>query len=307
MLRRNLPDEWITWGKSPPEYWSSIINDPELHPEIRDNSVTVYYCGAALIRNLSLVGDSVTGDVHFKYVPIREPVGSKYLKMIGNSDGLSFEIEVELLSLENCSHDILSDYKRIMRSVGLNPESHIVHKITSRPENSIVDQEIKFQIPGETNSDKIDICHFDTTHNCLAFVEVKGIHDPRLKSNTDDAPEVIQQLKSYRERIDENYKEIIKAYQTTVALKRQIGLAGRIKSIPQSGPSRLMKKTLLVIGGCNKNEVKSILDGQGEWKALHEGVEKEASGLIVCGNDGCALDLRTGRQRILFDDSVFDA
>ena len=313
MLRRNLPDGWITWGESPPEYWSSIINDPELHPEIRDNSVTVYYRGAALIRNLTLKGDSITGDVHYKYipmrdkcVPIREPAGSKYLKITGNLDGLSFENAVQPPSLENCSHDILRRNKlMVVRSVERNPESYTVHKIISCPENLIVDQEIKFQIPGETNSDRIDICHFDTTHNCLAFVDVKWVDDPRLKSNTDGASDVLQQLQSYRERIEQNYQEIIEAYQTTVALKRNIGLAGRIDGIPQEGPNKLMRKTLLVIGGCSTIDEFCILNGEGEWKALREGVEQEAAGLILCGTNGCSLKLQPGRRCLSLDDSVY--
>ena len=306
MLRRNLSDEWGNWGEKPPIYWSSIINDPDLHPEIRDNKVTVYYRGAALIRDLTLENKIFTGEVHFKYVPIREPAGSKYLKVSGNSEGLKFKSIVEPLPLENCNAHILEEYKRMMRSVADNPESSIVHSIVSKNGNTVIDQEIKFQLAGDSKSDKIDVCHFDTTHNSLTFVEVKGKHDSRLKSRTDDPPEVIHQLKRYREQIESHYQEIINAYQSTIKLKQRIGLGNRLSAVPQGTLSLLMKKIVLVIGGCTKSEVASILNGEGDWAALRSGVEKEAAGLILCGTDGCKLNLVPHRQCLVFDDSVFD-
>ncbi len=306
MLRRNLPDEWITWGESPSEYWSSIINDLELHPEIRDNTVTVYYRGAALIRNLSPSGDTFIGDVHFKYVPVHTTDGSEYLRFSGNAQGLRFENNLEPQNLGDCGQDVLNEYKRKMRSVVQHGESQIIHHIASHPANVIIDQEIPLQTTGSPTSEKLNLCHYDTQHQSAVFVKISMIHDPRLKADADQVPEIIQQLKRFREQIEKHHQTMIDTYQRTVAIKRQIGLSERVEAIPPSGPSQLMKKVLLVIGGCSQHDVESVLNGEDEWSDFRDAVEKEAAGLILCGTAGCPLVLETGSQSLIFDKSVYN-
>lgn len=282
MLRRNLSDEWITWGETPPEYWSSIINDPELHPEIRGKTVSVYYRGVTLIRNLTLSGETFTGDIHFKYVPVGTSNDSDYLRFSGNTQGLRFENNLEPQNLGDCGQDVLNEYKRKMRSVANNLESQIIHSIVSHPENMIIDQEIPLQSTGISHSEKVNLCHYDIHHKCGVFVKVSMIHDPRLKADPDHVPEIIQQLKRFREQIEKHHQTFIDSFQKTVAIKRQIGLSERFEAIPPSGPSRLMKKVLLIIGGCSQQDIESVLNGEGEWSVFREAVEKEAAGLILC-------------------------
>ena len=307
MLRCNLPDEWITWGNSPPRYWSSIINDPELHPEIRGKTVSVYYRGATLIRNLSLSDEALTGDIHFKYVPVSTSNGSEYLIFSGNAQGLQFENNLEPQNLGDCGQDVLNEYKRKVRSVVQHGESQIIHHIASHPANVIIDQEIPLQTTGSPTSEKLDLCHYDTQHQSAVFVKVIMIHDSRLKADADQVPEIIQQLKRFREQIEKHHQTIIDTYQKIVAIKRQIGLSERVEAIPPSGPSRLMKKVLLVIGGCSQQDIESMLNGEGEWSGFREAVEKEAAGLILCGTAGCSLVLETGSQTLIFDKSVYNA
>lgn len=264
MLRRNLPNEWTTWGNDPPEFWSSIINDPELHPEVRDNTVTVYYRGAALIRNLSLSDETLTGDVHFKYVPVSTSNGSEYLKFSGNAQGLQFENSLEPQHLGDCGQDVLNEYKRKMRSVVHYGESQVLHHITSHPANVIIDQEIPLQTTGIPSSEKLNLCHYDTHHKCNVFVKVSMIHDPRLKADPNHIPEIIQQIKRFSGQIEKHHHAMIETAQTTIVIKRQIGLSERVEAIPLSGPSQLMKKVLLVIGGCSQQDIESVLNGEGE-------------------------------------------
>lgn len=306
MLRRNLPDEWITWGESPPECWSSIINDPELHPEIRDNTVTVYYRGAALIRNLILSGETLSGDVHFKYVPVSTSNGSEYLNFSGNTQGLQFENDLEPRHLGNCGQVVLNEFKRKMRSVVRHGESQVLHHVASHPANVIIDQEILLQTTGSSPSEKLNLCHYDTQHQSAVFMKISIIHDPRLKADADQVPEIIQQLKRFREQIEKHHHALIETSQKTVAIKRQIGLSERFEAIPPSGPSRLMKKVLLVIGGCSQQDIESVLNGEGDWSIFRNAVKKEAAGLILCGMTGCLLVLETGSQSLIFDTSVYN-
>jgi hypothetical protein len=307
MSKPTLPDELIMWGESPPGYWSSIINDPELHPEIRDNTITVYYRGAALIRNLSLSGDTFTGDIHFKYVPVSTSNGSEYLNFSGNAQGLQFENSLEPQHLGDCGQDVLNGFKRKMRSVVHNGQSQVLHHIASHPANVIIDQEIPPQATGNSPSEKLNLCHYDTQHQSAVFVKVNMIHDPRLKADADEVPEIIQQLKRFREQIEKHHQTLIDTCQKIVAIKRQIGLSERVEAIPLSGPSQLMKKVLLVIGGCSQQDVESMLNGEGKWSDFRDTVEKEAAGLILCGTAGGPLVLETGSQSLIFDTSVYNS
>ncbi|HCO23423.1 MAG TPA: hypothetical protein DIT97_10325 [Gimesia maris] len=307
MSKPHLSDDWLAWGETLPEHWSSIINDPELHPEIRDNSVTAYYRGAALIRNLSPSGETFTGDVHFKYVPVHTTDGSEYLRFSGNAQGLRFENNLEPQNLGDCGQDVLNEFKRKMRSVVQHSESQIIHHIASHPANVIIDQEILLQTTGSSLSEKLNLCHYDTQHQSTVFVKINMIHDSRLKADADQVPEIIQQLKRFREQIEKHHQTMIDTYQRTVAIKRQIGLSEGVEAIPPSGPSQLMKKVLLVIGGCSQQDIESVLNGEGEWSVFREAVEKEAAGLILCGMTGSPLVLEPGSQSLIFDTSVYNA
>ncbi|MBN71463.1 MAG: hypothetical protein CME32_19540 [Gimesia sp.] len=266
----------------------------------------MYYRGAALIRNLSPSGDTFIGDVHFKYVPVHTTDGSEYLRFSGNAQGLRFENNLETQHLGDCGQDVLNEYKRKMRSVVHSGESQVLHHIASHPANVIIDQEIPLQTTGSPTSEKLNLCHYDTQHQSAVFVKISMIHDPRLKADADQVPEIIQQSKRFREQIEKHHHAMIETSQRTVAIKRQIGLSERVKPIPPSEPSRLMKKVLLVIGGCNQQDIESVLNGEGEWSDFRDAIEKETAGLILCGMTGCPLALEKCSQSLIFDTSMYN-
>lgn len=302
MLRRQLSDQMIELLTPT---LRQIVDDWELQVEIRDEAVTIYHRGAALLRDIHLENGRLTGAIHYKYVPLRRPEGSDYLRISGDDDGFGFESVPQPLALGRLTPEVLVKYKRMMKSVSRNPEADIVHGIVSRPENRIVDQELKFQESGLPEADKIDLCHFDAGLNCLALVEVKGLHDSRLQARDDEAPEVIDQLRRYRSRIEQHREEIVRACEDSIALKRRLGFSVRLQGIPESGPPSLMRKPVLVIGGCSRDDVRSMLDENSEWQVLMEGLAEEASAVVLCGRNGCCLNLKNGRQTRMFDASIF--
>jgi hypothetical protein len=299
MLIRRLPKQFFD---NTPAFLKAMIADPELHPEIRNNSLTVYYRGAALIRDLRVSGNEFTASVNYKYIPIRTPERPSSVPLVSTNGSLDFDCDPHALAIGQSNRDVLTAYKRMIRSVHRSsPECKIVHEIVCRTKNLIVDQEIEFQQPGESSPDKIDICHYDSVLNCLAFVEVKGLHDGRLYSKTRDLPEVVDQLRRYRERIAEDRKRTSKALQNVVAIKRQLGLKGRLKGVPANEPLRLLRKPVLLIGDCTRSDVQQIINGRGTWKPLVDALGDEAAGLILCGKSGGDLDLSEGRQKLVFD------
>lgn len=301
MIRRHLSDSLIEFLEP---LLSGIVDDWELQAEIRDEAVTIYYRGAALVRDLRLNGDHLAGSVHYKYVPLGRPDASEYLTVGGDGNGLTFESVPQPLAPGKLPAEVVRNYKRMMRSVSGNPEAAIVHGIVSRPENRIVDQELKFQESGVPEADKIDICHFDLGLKCLALVEVKGLHDTRLRSRDGNVPEVIDQLRRYRTRIETWRDSIVDGCTSSTTLKRRLGFAVRLDGIPESEPLKLMRKPVLVIGGCSRDDVRTIVNGSDEWQLLMEGVKKVAAGVIVCGLNGCNLRLHNGGHSRVFDTDV---
>ena len=131
--------------------------------------------------------------------------------------------------------------------------------------------------------------------NCLAFVEVKGIHDTRLEPGANDLPEVIDQLQRYGRRIEQQRAVILEDYQRVVALKGRLGLAERLSGVPSNGPTSLLRKPVLVIGHCTHDDVQAIVGCHEKWVPLMDGIREFAAGLILCGRAGCRLNLEQGR------------
>lgn len=302
-MPRNLPEDFFENAEFR-RFLANVSQDIELFPEIRNGSVTIYYRGAALIRDMRVQDGQIVGQVHFKYIPVHSPDNSNYVTLQLGTTGLTFPQSLAPLAIGFGDSRVLSEYKRTMRSVSHNLECLIVHEIVCRHHNLILDQEIKFQTSGEPEADKIDICHFDSHLNCLTFVEVKGIHDPRLEPGANDLPEVVDQLQRYGRRIEQQRAAILDDYQRVVALKRRLGLAERLIGVPSNGPTSLLRKPVLVIGHCTQVDVQAIVGRHEKWVPLLDGIKEFAAGLILCGRDGCRLNLEQGRQVIIFDATV---
>lgn len=312
MLPRSLSDKLV--GFLTP-LLTNIVDDWELQAEIRDESVTVYYRASALLRDcrLNRRKDGLVASVHAKYVPLSPGHSSKYLRLFG-SVGRGFDFAATPLArpLMLFEDETVQAYKKMICFTNRGREDDIVHRLVSRKDNRIVDQELTFEEPREKKATKhkIDLCHFDIPRQLLALVEVKGIHDSRLRSRRDgEKPEVIHQLRGYRTRAENHRTDIIKACQSSIELKRRLGFANRLEGVPQeAGSLRLMAKPILVIGNCKADDISSILDRKGKWASLLDDLSDDAAGLVLLGDnkedkDGCSLDLKDGDPRSV----VFDA
>jgi hypothetical protein len=303
-MPRSLPDEFFSSAEFR-KFFQNISADPELYPAIRNGSVTIYYRGAALIRDLRVQDGQVVGKVHCRYIPANPPDKSSVVPLQLGAGGLSISQSAASIAIGFGTPSVLSEYKRTMRSVSRNLESSIVHEIVRRHQNVILDREIKFQSPGQTVSDTIDVCHFDTHLNCLAMVDVKGIHDIRLEAADNQIPEVVERLQRSCFWIEQHRAAIQEDYQQVVRLKRRIGLTERLSGVPANGPAALLKKPVLVIGNCKRKEMQAILGRQKKWVPLLDSIKNHAAGLILCGNAGCRLNLDPRQQVIVFDSTVF--
>ncbi len=181
MLMRNLSSDFVNALQNC-SWWNNICADRELQPEIRDNKITVYFAGAALIRDLHFSKGKFLADIHHKYIPVSSPEDSRYVSIVAQNEGIIFNDSVQPLILGNCNRDVLVEYKwKIWYLSG--DEQKTLFDIVINNNNQIIDQEIEFLLPEESSHDEINMCHYDSFLNCLALVVVKRIHDFRFKPN----------------------------------------------------------------------------------------------------------------------------
>lgn len=297
MIRRAASEQLVSALKEN-EFWRNIVKDTELQPEIRDDKITVYYRAAALLREMSLNGHVLTASIREAYVPVVRRGGC--LTLTASDGGLQFDQAPGVLAIAKAEEKTLEAYKmQIEADQGPSSEGSIVQAICDYPRNLILDQEIAFQ-DSDSSRDKIDLCCIAPDKK-LVFVEVKRLDDDRLqKDETTQEREVVGQLKAYCSRIEENQSELIETYRNVLRLKQSIGLGDRYEGVAPNDINELVKKPVLVIGQCSRNDVRRILDGDGEWEGFVAAVQEVSSALILCGTNGCAINLSRGRQKKVF-------
>ena len=303
LFRRHLSDQFIQALKANP-FWRNICSDRELQPEIRNNVVTVYFCGQALVRELCFHKGTLRASIHHKFVPLQRRSPSIYQSIVWKSpSGFTFEEKLLPQLLEDGRPVVLRAYKRLMKFEA-GPEDRLQQEIVTGPKNLIVDQQVEFPIPG---SNKIDLCYYDPSLQKIVLAEIKRKDDVRLLVPTDE-PEVIGQLRSYMKTIQRQQDHILTELAEVIRLKRELGLGDRLRGVPE-GDLRLESKPLLVIGNCTDADVRQIqnapknLQDANPWSGLWKHLGKVACGLIACGPKGCRLAIRGGGgQRWWFGD-----
>ena len=294
LFRRNLSQEFVETLKHNP-FWTTVCSDRQLQPEIRNNVVTIYFCGQALIRDLRLQGGNLSGSVHHKFVPLQKMNPSIYLPVTWKSPkGFAFEEQLLPQIPGEGKPEIVNAYKRLMKFEA-GPEDLLQQAIICQPHNLIIDQQVEFPIEG---SNKIDICYYDPSIEKIVFAEIKRKDDVRLIGPNEE-PEVIAQLRAYGETIQKQQDAILAAITKVIRLKRELGLGDRLQGIPEDG-LKLEPKPLLVIGNCNDQDVSQIQNTRklprngGPWSPLWKHLEHVACGLIACGPKGCRMSIRGG-------------
>lgn len=296
MIRRQLSDDLVKALVNSP-FWRNIIADRELHPEIRDDRVTVYYSGCAIMRELNSQRGQLRCSVSLQHVPFDRDDSREATLICSNQHGLEFEAKPEPIPLGLGNTSVIAAYKA---AVCIRPEQKLLGAVLNHQNNAgiVVDQEIAF--PG--NNGRIDLCYFDCNLKKLAFVEIKRVNDRRLLSCGGMAPEVLTQLKNYADRFAAERECILEAFRQTIKLKRGLGLEERVSNIPEGNPSDLLMQPILAIGGCDTETVNSIRNGDDRWQPLMESLPDLAAGLYLFGDSGFTLGLRPGGQTLVWPD-----
>lgn len=255
-------------------FWPRIVDDRDLFPEVRgtteDPAVTVYYRGAALLRELRLVGDRLEGRTHVKYLPLGEPGSTEVLLTTGpDRSGLAADQLPSPIQFGDADPVVLDRFKAQIRNQ--NPtaarEGRLVGQLC-RAENLIVDQEITLT-RDDGVSDRVDLAVAHWGEPRVSLVEVKRLEDGRLYSPTGGMPEVVGQLERYRDALELHKDYLTRRFRNAVEAKQQLGLGGCFESWPGlSQPLVIDPRVILVIGGCNRDQVRAIQNREGIWSWL---------------------------------------
>lgn len=284
MPERRLPEELIEALINLP-IWPNVVADRDLCPEIRGGTVTIYYSGCGILRDLRLQDGSVVGSINVAHVPLTTK-GRRDLQLTWNPDlGFQFADTPIAVPLGRGDADVLRVYKAAAQ---IRPEQELLGAVLRHDNNQglVLDQEIAFS--GRT--ERIDLCYFDTRLQRLAFLELKRVDDSRLLSRRGEPPEVLDQLWRYAECLRVEEQNVLKSFRQCLELKRgRLGLSARTARIPETEDLQLCTRPILAIGGCDEALVRDILRGEGCWKPLMDGLPQVAASLYLCGDNGFKL------------------
>lgn len=294
MFSRSLSAGFVSRLCAAP-FWPNVIQNRFIHPEIRNESVTLYCRGSALIRDLRLDGDRWIARTHPTFIPLQSARGHDLELKCDDGNGFSFVVPPLPLSPALLSAETFAAYTARLpeRSEDLLKDAIICHE-----GNAILDQEVAFA-DTQSERDRVDLCAYIPGSNALALVEIKLIKDARLQPKNGEI-EVISQLNAYSERLFNQGSEILDAYRDVVRLKRRLGLERGLKSVPDNGPQSFLPKPLLVIGGCTDRDIGEIKAGNGRWDALMRELPAVSTSVILCGGP-CKLVLGRYGHTLCFD------
>jgi len=132
MPTRHLSDEWLN---NTPGFIASIADDWDLQPEIRDNSITVYYRGLPLFRDIRIEDGTITCSVNYECVPVHRPANHHVSFVFDDEAGFQFQNAPDAVALGKLEADVVDEYKRMAWSISQTPNCETVHRlvVTERP------------------------------------------------------------------------------------------------------------------------------------------------------------------------------
>jgi len=237
--------------EAPPAWWSALKNDKDLSVQVRkENYIDVYFNGGSIIRRLSYNRGGFSGEIHYKYVPLKGEAGG-YVKFDFNN-GVSID-QVNVLPLNNFSPNVLREIKD---NIGYHypPESEKgIQYSFIKNDPFYLDSEFQYYDSTQRKSIRIDLVRVDPSRSQIVFVEVKTMGDKRLYTN-----EIVEQLSSYNQFMLNYGTPLLSYYKKVFNIKRALGiLPGGLTEI-NINDYTLSAKTLLLFGDSQQEWIKSF-------------------------------------------------
>ena len=220
-------------------WWENIKNDSRLYIEIRkDNYINVYFEGGNVAKlEYRSKDNTIQTSTHSKYL---YGYGTGYVECSLDKDK---DLETIIKNIQKY-YSKTKDEKEKEKEKGKDKEEWSEKYIQSQYIINYRSKYIDSEFAYKDDSFDIRVDLIECINGELRFVELKTIDDGRMLKKTDDNPEVVEQVKAYKNFISKyNQKEkIVKYYQKVWEIKKDLGL-----TIPEKCPSSLAEKPLLLI------------------------------------------------------------
>ena len=211
-----------------PEWWCKALQFEGAYIDIRkDNTINIYYEGASLAK-IEWANGTVRATCHPKYL-----YGDRAQAYYKNGIAIYQHCEEELMRLgtEECrllrnAQMYYSDKEgKEVSDAEQKSEKKLQGEIVCRSKTLYIDSEFAHQYEeGSRHTIRIDLVR--VKDNKIQFVELKRIQDNRLlhEDSSEVTPEIITQIKEYRNFLKANKDSILAYYKKVIAIKRDLGL-----------------------------------------------------------------------------------
>lgn len=266
--------------------------DRDINIQVRGTYLNVY-CKMGNLLKIYMNGKEVACAVHYKYL-----VGAhtpEYIEVFPTGRDIAVQQSCDMVS------SILDDKNlRIVKrniSAYAGEEKRIQSRLVEKNKATILDVELAFSdsevlANSEDGNTRIDIANFDKNRNCLVFVELKQIFDPRLYSS-----EINDQIRKYVAFAQKHEPHLLEAYQNVLKVKRALGVILDGDYLAPADIQRVEHKPILAIAGYNQ----ALIDGMKDRivKGSPPLETSNLSGLYFFGID-VDLNLKKGTNKEVF-------
>lgn len=268
--------EELASGRHP--WWNRLVEisrtDRDINIQVRGSYLNVY-CKMGSLLKIHMQGKKVACQVHYKYL-----IGAhtpEYVQAFPTGD----DIVVGQKSCDMVS-SILDDRNfRIVKqniSTYAGEEKKIQSRLVEKNKDTILDVEIAFSdsevlADSEDGNTRIDVANFDKNRNCVIFVELKQIFDPRLYSS-----EMNDQIRKYVRFAEKHEVRLVEAYQNVLGAKRALGVISDADYLASADIQRVEHKPILAIAGYNQ----ALIDGMKE--RIVKGTNRNGSNALETSN-----------------------
>lgn len=198
-----------------PSWWKRFVNDPALYIEIRKgNQINVYFEGGRIARiHYSKMLQVFT---HYKYLGHPKPVKGSLYEECSSDIGQIVDNVIERVKAEYSqknSKDGPFDKEKWS-------EKYIQGTIIVKNKEIHLDSE--FAYTDQESDNRIDLIRCD--NGIVSFLELKRMDDSRMLHESDESPEIIDQMKRYEQFILKYKDCLLSYYQKVYDIKKGLNL-----------------------------------------------------------------------------------
>ena len=217
-------------GDNAPLWWKTLLNDNELYIEIRKkNIIDVYYYGGRMAEiSYDKYSKGIVANAHPKYLGHSDVLDKNYYrKSVGKDGKIKFtpvyqDCQKWLESkIETLKENIRNNYSKSENGENTK-EKFIQGRLITTGRDIYLDSEFAHRFhDNEKETIRIDMVKIE--NNRIIFEELKRIGDSRLRT-TNGEPEILTQIRNYREFLQYNKDRLAEYYKTLYRIKGKLGL-----------------------------------------------------------------------------------